>query len=202
MIYNKIFKRLFDFLGAIFLLICFSPIILLLTLLLISANKGSAFFVQKRPGYRTATFKVLKFKTMNDAKDEKGKLLPDNLRLTNIGKFIRSSSLDELPQLINIIKGDMSFIGPRPLLIKYLPLYSKEQMKRHNVKPGLTGWAQVNGRNNITWKKKFELDVWYVDHISLKLDLKIILWTIKKVINKDGVSKDGHVTTVTFNGNN
>ena len=160
------------------------------------------FFTQERPGKNTKTFKVIKFKTMTDERDTDGKLLPDDKRLTKTGRVVRSLSIDELPQLFNVLKGDMALIGPRPLLPKYLPLYSSEQFRRHEVRPGITGWAQVNGRNNISWRKKFELDVWYVDHCSFLLDLKIIFLTIKKVLYREGISKEGEATTVPFDGTN
>ena len=167
------------------------------------ANRGAgAFFTQERPGQYGKIFKVIKFKTMTDERDENGDLLPDEKRLTKIGKFIRSTSVDELPQLFNVLKGDMSLIGPRPLLPQYLPLYSKEQARRHEVRPGITGWAQVNGRNAISWTKKFELDVWYVDHCSFLLDLKIIFLTVKKVFVREGISSDTSVTMEPFTGNN
>ena len=167
------------------------------------ANKGAGvFFMQQRPGKKGKIFKVIKFKTMTDECDVNGDLLPDEKRLTNVGKFLRSTSMDELPQLINVLKGDMALIGPRPLLPQYLPLYNKEQARRHEVRPGITGWAQVNGRNAISWTKKFELDVWYVDHCSFLLDLKIILLTIKKVFVREGISSDTSVTMEAFNGNN
>lgn len=167
------------------------------------ANKGAGtFFTQERPGKNSKIFKVIKFKTMTDEHDEDGNLMPDEKRLTRIGKFIRSTSVDELPQLINVLKGDMALIGPRPLLPQYLPLYTKEQARRHNVRPGITGWAQVNGRNAISWTKKFELDVWYVDHCSFLLDLKIFFLTIKKVFVREGISSDTSVTMEPFNGNN
>lgn len=160
------------------------------------------FFTQERPGKNAKTFKVIKFKTMTDERDTDGKLLPDDKRLTKTGRVVRSLSIDELPQLFNVLKGDMALIGPRPLLPKYLPLYSSEQFRRHEVRPGITGWAQVNGRNNISWRKKFELDVWYVDHCSFLLDLKIIFLTIKKVLYREGISKEGEATTVPFDGTN
>jgi len=200
--YRFIIKNIIDRIGALALFLFISPIFLFVWITLRKLNKGSAFFVQARPGKNEAIFNVIKFKTMTDEKDAEGKLLPDEERITKIGHFIRSSSLDEIPQLINIIKGDMSFIGPRPLMPKYLPLYNQEQKKRHNVKPGITGWAQVNGRNNITWKKKFELDIWYVKNLSFFLDFRIILLTIKKVLKKEDVSKEGHATTEAFNGSN
>ena len=174
-----------------------------MTLWLHFANRGAgAFFTQERPGQYGKIFKVIKFKTMTDERDENGDLLPDEKRLTKIGKFIRSTSVDELPQLFNVLKGDMSLIGPRPLLPQYLPLYSKEQARRHEVRPGITGWAQVNGRNAISWTKKFELDVWYVDHCSFLLDLKIIFLTVKKVFVREGISSDTSVTMEPFTGNN
>ena len=167
------------------------------------ANKGAgAFFTQERPGKNAKIFKVIKFKTMTDERDAEGKLLPDAKRLTKVGRIVRSTSLDELPQLWNVFKGDMSLIGPRPLMVKYLPLYSPEQARRHDVRPGITGWAQVNGRNNISWQKKFEYDVWYVDNISFLLDFKIILKTIQKVIGRSDINKEGQATTDPFNGNN
>ena len=179
------------------------PILLIMTLWLHFANRGAgAFFTQERPGQYGKIFKVIKFKTMTDERDENGDLLPDEKRLTKIGKFIRSTSVDELPQLFNVLKGDMSLIGPRPLLPQYLPLYSKEQARRHEVRPGITGWAQVNGRNAISWTKKFELDVWYVDHCSFLLDLKIIFLTVKKVFVREGISSDTSVTMEPFTGNN
>lgn len=167
------------------------------------ANKGAgAFFTQERPGKHSEIFKVIKFKTMTDECDENGNLLPDEKRLTKIGKFVRSTSIDELPQLINVLKGDMALIGPRPLRTYYLPLYSREQMRRHEVRPGITGWAQINGRNNLSWTKKFELDVWYVDHCTFSLDMKIAFATIRKVFIREGISKEGEATTVPFNGHN
>lgn len=167
------------------------------------ANKGAgAFFVQERPGKENQIFKVIKFKTMTDEKDLEGNILSDEERLTKVGKFVRSTSLDELPQLFNVLKGDMSLIGPRPLLPQYLSIYTKEQLRRHEVRPGITGWAQVNGRNDITWKRKLELDVWYVDHLSFTLDMKILVMTLKKVIAREGVSKEGMVTTELFDGSN
>ena len=179
------------------------PILLIMTLWLHFANRGAgAFFTQERPGQYGKIFKVIKFKTMTDERDENGDLLPDEKRLTKIGKFIRSTSVDELPQLFNVLKGDMSLIGPRPLLPQYLLLYSKEQARRHEVRPGITGWAQVNGRNAISWTKKFELDVWYVDHCSFLLDLKIIFLTVKKVFVREGISSDTSVTMEPFTGNN
>ena len=192
-----------DFIVVFGVLVIIWPILLIMTLWLHFANRGAgAFFTQERPGQYGKIFKVIKFKTMTDERDENGDLLPDEKRLTKIGKFIRSTSVDELPQLFNVLKGDMSLIGPRPLLPQYLPLYSKEQARRHEVRPGITGWAQVNGRNNISWRKKFELDVWYVDHCSLITDIKVIFITIKKVLLRDGISQEGQATMELFNGNN
>lgn len=196
-------KRFFDISIVIVVLLIIWPLFFFVSILLIIANKGTnIFFFQERPGYKGKIFKVIKFKTMTDERDAEGNLLPDEQRMTKIGRFIRSTSLDELPQLFNVLKGDMSLVGPRPLLPEYLPLYSKEQARRHEVRPGITGWAQVNGRNDISWKKKFELDVWYVDHCSFWLDMKILFLTVKKVIVREGVSKSGHATTEPFNGNN
>ena len=179
------------------------PILLLIIIFLHFANKGAGvFFTQDRPGKNAKIFKAIKFKTMTDERDAGGKLLPDDVRLTKIGRIVRSLSIDELPQLINVLKGDMALIGPRPLLPKYLSLYSSEQFRRHEVRPGITGWAQVNGRNNISWKKKFELDVWYVDHMSFLLDMKIFFLTIKKVFVREGINMEGMATTEPFNGNN
>lgn len=201
--YKDFFKRLIDFSIAFVVLLIISPILLIITLWLYFANKGAgAFFLQERPGKNARIFKVIKFKTMTDERDAEGKLLPDAQRLTRVGRFVRSTSIDELPQLINVLKGDMALIGPRPLLPKYLPLYSAEQFRRHEVRPGITGWAQVNGRNNISWTKKFELDVWYVDHCSFLLDVKIIFLTIKKVFLREDISKAGEATTVPFDGTN
>lgn len=192
-----------DFIVVFGVLVIIWPILLIMTLWLHFANRGAgAFFTQERPGQYGKIFKVIKFKTMTDERDENGDLLPDEKRLTKIGKFIRSTSVDELPQLFNVLKGDMSLIGPRPLLPQYLPLYSKEQARRHEVRPGITGWAQVNGRNAISWTKKFELDVWYVDHCSFLLDLKIIFLTVKKVFVREGISSDTSVTMEPFTGNN
>jgi lipopolysaccharide/colanic/teichoic acid biosynthesis glycosyltransferase len=197
-----IIKRLLDFIISLIALIVLAPVIFIIWLLLLAANGGQAFFTQKRPGKNEAIFTVLKFKTMNDKKDASGNLLPDSARLTKVGKFIRSTSLDELPQFFSVLKGDMSLIGPRPLLIKYLDRYTPTQARRHEVKPGITGWAQVNGRNAISWEKKFEYDVWYVDNISFMLDLKILFLTLKKVIVREGISSEGQVTTTEFLGNN
>lgn len=201
--YIHFFKRMVDFILVFCVLVFIWPILLLITLWLHFANKGAgAFFFQERPGKNAGIFKIIKFKTMTDERDAEGNLLPDEQRITKIGKFIRSTSIDELPQLINVLKGDMALIGPRPLLPRYLPLYSKEQARRHEVRPGITGWAQVNGRNAISWTKKFELDVWYVDHCSFLLDLKIMFMTIKKVFVREGISSETSVTMEAFTGNN
>ncbi|EDO9352392.1 undecaprenyl phosphate N,N'-diacetylbacillosamine 1-phosphate transferase [Campylobacter coli] len=199
--YEKWIKRIFDFVLALFLLVLFSPLILI-TALLLKITQGSVIFTQNRPGLNEKIFKIYKFKTMSDERDEKGELLSDELRLKAFGKIVRSLSLDELLQLFNVLKGDMSFVGPRPLLVEYLPLYNEEQKLRHKVRPGITGWAQVNGRNAISWRKKFELDVYYVKNISFLLDLKIMFLTALKVLKRSGVSKEGHVTTEKFNGKN
>lgn len=201
--YRKYFKRLIDFFISLLALICLSPILLVVTIWLHFANKGAgAFFLQKRPGKDAKIFKIIKFKTMTDERDSDGKLLPDAQRLTKAGKFVRSTSIDELPQLVNVLKGDMALIGPRPLRTHYLPLYSKEQNRRHDVRPGITGWAQCNGRNAISWTEKFKLDVWYVDNCSFMLDLKILFLTIKKVFIREGISLEGQATTVPFDGHN
>ncbi len=202
-LYNKYPKRLLDIIISGIALILLSPIIFILWIWLAYANKeAGAFFFQERPGKDAKIFKVVKFKTMTDERDSNGNLLPDEKRLTKVGKFVRSTSLDELPQLWNVFKGDMSLIGPRPLLPQYLPLYSTEQARRHEVRPGITGWAQVNGRNAIPWRKRFELDVWYVDNLSLLLDLKIIFLTIKKVFIREGINSATSATMEYFNGNN
>ena len=201
--YSLFLKRFIDFVIVFCKLAIIWPILLLVGIWLYFANKGTGvFFIQKRPGKNERIFKVIKFKTMTDKRGIDGKLLSDEERLTEIGKFIRSTSIDELPQLFNVLKGDMALIGPRPLLPQYLPLYSKEQARRHEVRPGITGWAQVNGRNAISWNKKFELDVWYVDHCSFLLDLKIIFLTIKKVFVREGISSDTSATMEPFTGNN
>ena len=199
--YKEGLKRGIDFLMAIFGLLLLSPIFIIVTIGLFFANQGKPFFFQARPGLNERIFKIIKFKTMNDIKDAQGNLLPDADRLTKIGAFVRKTSLDEIPQLINVLKGDMSLIGPRPLLMQYLPLYNAEQKKRHDVRPGITGWAQVNGRNAISWQQKFEYDVWYVNHISLLLDIKILFLTVKKVFVREGISQDGQATMEVFNGN-
>ena len=201
--YKHFFKRFFDFWIVLIALIIISPILLLVTVWLHFANKGAgAFFFQERPGYKGKIFKVIKFKTMTDAKDAEGNLLPDGDRLTKVGSFVRSTSLDELPQLLNVLIGDMALIGPRPLLVQYLPLYSKEQMRRHEVRPGISGWAQCHGRNQISWTEKFKLDVWYVDHVSLLTDLKVIFITIKKVLFREDINSDNDATMEDFDGTN
>lgn len=201
--YKCFFKRLIDFIIALCTLAFIWPILLLITIWLHFANKGAgAFFTQERPGKDGRIFRLIKFKSMTDERDAEGKLLPDAKRLTHVGKFVRATSIDELPQLINVLKGDMALIGPRPLLPQYLSLYSKEQARRHEVRPGITGWAQVNGSNAISWTKKFELDVWYVDHCSLLLDLRIIVLTVKKVFVKEGVNFGSEVTMPPFIGDN
>lgn len=201
--YKNFFKRLIDFTIALIALVCVSPILLIVTIWLHFANKGAgAFFTQERPGKNSKIFRVIKFKTMTDERDADGNLLPDSQRLTKAGRIVRSTSLDELPQLINVLKGDMAIIGPRPLLVKYLPLYTPTQMRRHEVRPGITGWAQVNGRNAITHTKKFEYDVWYVDHLTLSLDLKIIFKTIYNVLHRKDISTEGQATAPTFDGTN
>ena len=201
--YRKYLKRWLDFVIVLCVLAVIWPILLLVTLWLHYANKGAgAFFTQERPGRNGKIFKVIKFKTMTDERDADGNLLPDAERLTPVGRFVRSTSIDELPQLINVLKGDMALIGPRPLLVQYLPLYSKEQARRHEVRPGITGWAQCHGRNSISWTEKFKLDVWYVDHCSLITDIKVIFITIKKVLLRDGISQEGQATMELFNGNN
>jgi undecaprenyl phosphate N,N'-diacetylbacillosamine 1-phosphate transferase len=199
--YKNYIKRLLDIVVALIGVIVFSPIIILLIVILSISYKGNPFFVHPRPGKNGKLFKLIKIKSMNDKTDENGVLLPDNLRVTKIGDFIRKLSLDELPQLINVLKGDMSLIGPRPLLIDYLPLYNSHQKQRHNVRPGISGWAQVNGRNNISWEEKFNFDVWYVQNISLKTDFKIVLLTIKKVLLKKDVDQSGTINPVPFFGN-
>lgn len=201
--YKRFFKRFLDFWIALIALICLSPLLLVVTVWLHFANKGAgAFFLQERPGKDAKIFKIIKFKTMTDERDSEGNLLPDAQRLTKVGRIVRSTSIDELPQLINVLKGDMALIGPRPLLVKYLPLYSKEQARRHEVRPGITGWAQCHGRNSISWTEKFKLDVWYVDNCSFKTDINIIIETIKKVIVRDGITQEGDATMEAFTGNN
>ena len=226
--YRHFFKRLIDFCIALVALICISPLLIVVTIWLHFTNKGArdltssnqggaqgksvrarlsawfapVFFLQERPGKDAKIFRVIKFKTMTDERDSEGNLLPDAERLTKVGRFVRSTSIDELPQLINVLKGDMALIGPRPLLPQYLPLYSKEQMRRHEVRPGISGWAQCHGRNAISWTEKFKLDVWYVNHLSLWTDLKVIFLTIKKVLVREGISEEGQATMEAFNGRN
>lgn len=202
MIYNKIIKRGLDLFVAIILLILTSPITLVVGILIYLQNKQNVFFTQSRPGLNQKSFKIYKFKTMTDQKDEHGDLLPDNQRITKLGKLVRKLSIDELPQLFNVLKGEMSLIGPRPLLHAYIPLYSPDQLRRHTVRPGISGWAQVNGRNAISWTKKFELDLYYVDHISFSLDLKIVWLTVIKVLRSDGVNQTSERPMNPFNGNN
>ena len=198
--YSFYFKRLFDFVAALLLLMLSSPVILFTFILLSIVNKGRAIFFQYRPGYRSALFVIIKFKTMRDGVDADGNLLPDEVRLTKIGKWVRALSIDELLQLINVLKGDMSLVGPRPLLIQYLTRYTREQARRHNVRPGVTGWAQVNGRNAISWEEKFKLDLEYVDKISFLFDMKILCMTFLNVFQRKGISSDGHATTEEFRG--
>lgn len=201
--YRHFFKRLFDFLIALVALLVIWPVLLIVAIWLHFANKGAgAFFTQERPGRNGKIFKLFKFKSMTDERDENGELLPDEYRLTPVGRFVRATSIDELPQLINVLKGDMSLIGPRPLLVQYLPLYTPEQMRRHDVRPGITGWAQVNGRNAISWGDKFRLDVWYVDNLSLWLDVKIIFITFKKVLFRENINSASAATMEAFNGHN
>jgi len=199
-LYPKYIKRLFDFFCSSLALCALMPVFLIVTIFLFLANKGYPFFFQHRPGKNGRIFLLMKFKTMNDRKDANGNLLPDEKRITSFGNFIRKTSLDEIPQLINVIKGDMSLIGPRPLLVEYLSLYTARQKRRHELRPGITGWAQVNGRNAISWEKKFELDVWYVDNLSLKLDISILILTLKKIIKPEGISQQGHATMPFFKG--
>ena len=199
--YRSLIKPFFDFISALMAIIVASPILLIFGILLAFNNRGSVFFTQLRPGKNGELFKVLKFKTMTDQKDAQGLLLPDDKRLTPIGKFVRATSMDELPQIINILKGDISFVGPRPLLPSYLELYNDRQAMRHEVKPGITGWAQVNGRNAISWKQKFEYDAWYVENQSFILDFRIVLLTFKKVFQSDGISAESQATTTHFEGN-
>ena len=202
-LYKRFFKRFFDFWIALIAVVCLSPVLLVVTVWLHFANKGAgAFFLQERPGLHGKIFRIIKFKTMTDERDADGNLLPDVQRLTRVGRFVRSTSIDELPQLLNVLRGDMSLIGPRPLLVKYLPLYSPEQARRHDVRPGITGWAQCHGRNAISWTERFALDVWYVDHLSFRTDLSIIFTTIKKVLRRADINQDGNATMDTFTGNN
>lgn len=196
--YAGFLKRVLDFVVALICFIILSPIFVVVTLLLLIANNGVPFFIQRRPGKNEKIFSIMKFKTMNDRRNEHGELLPDQDRMTGIGNFIRKTSLDEIPQLLNVLKGDMSLVGPRPLLVEYLEIYDATQRRRHDVRPGITGWAQVNGRNAISWKQKFEYDVWYVDHISFLVDIKILWKTVMKVIKSDGISYAGQVTMHKF----
>lgn len=201
--YKHFFKRFLDFWISLIALVCISPILLVVTVWLHFANKGAgAFFLQERPGKDGKIFKVIKYKTMTDERGADGELLPDEQRLTKVGRFVRSTSIDELPQLLNVLKGDMALIGPRPLLVQYLPLYSAEQARRHEVRPGISGWAQCHGRNAISWTEKFKLDIWYVDHVSLWTDLKVIGITIMKVLKRADISEEGHATMEAFNGRN
>ena len=201
--YRDFFKRGIDFLIALVALVCISPVLIVVAIWLHFANKGAgAFFLQERPGLHGKIFKINKYKTMTDERDAEGNLLPDKDRLTAVGKFVRSTSIDELPQLINVLKGDMALVGPRPLLPEYLPLYSIEQARRHEVRPGITGWAQCHGRNAITWTDKFKLDVWYVNNCTFLTDIKILIRTINTVLNRNGISQEGNATMEPFNGNN
>ena len=200
-IYIYFFKRVIDLLVALIIFTVLSPVFLIVVVLLAIANSGKPFFFQTRPGKNEKLFKVIKFKTMNDRKDKSGALLPDADRLTAIGSFIRRTSLDELPQMLNVMKGDMSLIGPRPLLVEYLPRYSATQMKRHDVRPGITGWAQVNGRNTISWQQKFEFDVWYVNNVTFALDFKIFFLTVRNIVKSEGISSDTSATMEKFMGN-
>ena len=202
-LYRLFVKRTLDFWIALAVLVIISPILLVVTVWLHFANKGAgAFFFQERPGKDGRIFRIIKFKTMTDERDGEGNLLPDEKRLTRVGRLVRSTSIDELPQLINVIKGDMALIGPRPLLVEYLPLYSKEQARRHEVRPGISGWAQCHGRNAISWTEKLKLDVWYVDHVSLKTDIEIVWVTLQKVFKRADISEQGHATMEFFNGQN
>ncbi|NMH29498.1 sugar transferase [Flavobacterium silvaticum] len=201
-LYTAFFKRLIDFVASLIVLLVLLPVLIIITVFLWFANDGKPFFIQPRPGKNTKIFKIVKFKTMNDRRDADGNLLPDSERLTSIGAFIRKTSLDELPQLFNVLRGDMSLIGPRPLLTHYVHLYNDFQNRRHEVRPGITGWAQVNGRNAISWDQKFAYDVWYVNHVSFTTDCKIVLKTIKKVIVSEGINAADHSTIEPFNGAN
>ena len=203
MMYRNCLKRFLDFWIALIVLIAISPLLLVVTIWLHFANQGAGvFFTQERPGKNARIFKIIKFKTMTDDRDAEGNLLPDEQRLTKVGSWVRSTSIDELPQLFNVLKGDMSLIGPRPLLVEYLPLYSKEQARRHEVRPGISGWAQCHGRNAISWNEKFRIDVWYVDHVSLKTDAAIVWITIRKVLRRADISEQGFATMESFNGKN
>lgn len=198
--YSTIVKPVFDFFVAVVLLLLFSPVFLLIIITLGIINKGGVFFIQPRPGKNEKIFNLIKFKTMTEEKDEKGDFLPDALRITRIGEFLRKTSLDEMPQLLNVIKGELSLVGPRPLLVEYLELYNTRQRKRHNVKPGITGWAQINGRNSISWEEKFEMDVWYVENISLLLDIRVLLKTLIKVVVREGITPDNSLQVEKFRG--
>ncbi len=198
--YRNFFKRIFDFIISLAGFIVLFPIFLLVVFLLLLSNKGNPFFIQTRPGLHGKLFRIIKFKTMNDRRNSEGQLLPDAERLTKVGTIVRKTSLDEIPQLLNVIKGDMSLIGPRPLLVEYLQLYNARQQRRHEVRPGITGWAQVNGRNAISWGRKFEYDVWYVENLSLILDIKILFRTLAKVLRSEGINADGSATIEKFNG--
>lgn len=200
--YKSFFKRVIDFVAALMGLLLLLPILLIITVFLYVQNNGKPFFLQERPGKNKKAFNIIKFKSMTDAKDDSGNLLPDNKRITKVGSFVRKTSLDEIPQLINVLKGDMSLVGPRPLLFKYIPMFNEEQLRRHEVRPGITGWAQVNGRNSISWTDKFTLDIYYVDNISLILDIKILVLTVLKVIKKEGVNQSDEMPMQPFNGNN
>jgi lipopolysaccharide/colanic/teichoic acid biosynthesis glycosyltransferase len=199
--YSCFFKHIIDFVAALIGIILLSPVFLIITLLMFFVNRGKPFFTQPRPGKNGKIFQVIKFKTMNDKKDSEGNLLPDVERLTKTGKLIRQTSLDEIPQLLNVLKGDMSLVGPRPLLVEYLPLYNETQLRRHRVQPGITGWAQVNGRNAISWEEKFHLDVWYVDHLSFGLDSRIIWITLLKIFRMEGINYSSEITMERFTGN-
>jgi lipopolysaccharide/colanic/teichoic acid biosynthesis glycosyltransferase len=201
-VYRNSIKQLIDFIASFAAIVILLPVIVITAMVLAFSNTGTPFFIQQRPGRHNKIFKLVKFKTMNDRRDNEGNLLPDHLRLTGVGRFIRSSSLDELPQLFNVMKGDMSLIGPRPLLIKYLPLYTQTQARRHEIRPGITGWAQVNGRNAINWEQKFEYDVWYVDHVSFSLDCKILWKTLVNVIRHKGINASENMTMESFKGGN
>ncbi|WP_286670493.1 sugar transferase [Fodinibius salsisoli] len=202
MMYRSYGKRIFDVIISVLLLTAFSPLLVVISILLFIQNKGDIFFYQRRPGFKEQPFEIIKFKTMTDRRDEQGNLLPDMQRITKVGSWIRKLSLDELPQLINVLNGDMSLIGPRPLLFEYIPYYNEQQRKRHEVKPGITGWAQVNGRNSIDWKKKFELDCFYIEHLSFSLDMKIIVLTVVKILKREGINQSENQPMQPFRGSN